>query len=105
MCGIAGVFHRDPRKPVDSQLLVNMAAIQHHRGPDNFGYINPDNLGLGMSHARLSINDLDEERARQPIATDNHQHILVHNGEFYDYKRLRAELTLTGARFATKNRN
>ena len=36
MCGIGGVFNAD-RQQADRQLLVNMAAIQSHRGPDGFG--------------------------------------------------------------------
>ena len=68
MCGIAGVFHRDPQQPIDSQLLVNMAAIQYHRGPDNFGYANPPGLGLGLSHARLSI--IDESGSKEFMPTN-----------------------------------
>ena len=37
MCGIGGVFLADRHQSVDRQLLVNMAAIQSHRGPDGFG--------------------------------------------------------------------
>lgn len=103
MCGIAGVFHRDPQQPIDSQLLVNMAAIQHHRGPDNFGYANPEGLGMGMSHARLSIIDLNEERGRQPLVSEDKSHWLIHNGELYDFQRIRAHLTATGARFSSKS--
>ena len=47
-----------------------MAAIQHHRGPDGFGWQTMD--GVGMSHARLSIIDLDETRGRQPEALAVH---------------------------------
>ena len=103
MCGIAGVFHRDPQKPIDSQLLVNMAAIQYHRGPDNFGYANPQGLGMGMAHARLSIIDLNEERGRQPLVSPDQKYWMVHNGEFYDFQRIRARLVATGARFSTKS--
>jgi hypothetical protein len=38
MCGIGGVFYRDPNHPVDPAVLIGMAAIQYHRGPDGFGY-------------------------------------------------------------------
>jgi asparagine synthase (glutamine-hydrolysing) len=88
---------------VDPQLLVNMAAIQHHRGPDGFGYKTMDDRGIGFSHARLSIIDLDENRARQPFVSADGNLLLAHNGEFYDYKRLRARLALDGARFKTKS--
>ncbi len=103
MCGIAGIFHRNPQQPIDSQLLVNMAAIQYHRGPDNYGYANPEGLGMGMSHARLSIIDLDENRGRQPLVDDQQDHWLVHNGELYDFQRIRADLTAKGARFNSKS--
>ena len=103
MCGIAGIFHSDPSQKIDPQLLVNMAAIQHHRGPDGFGYKKIDDRGVGFSHARLSIIDLNEQRSRQPFLSQDEQLLLAHNGEFYDYKRIRAELTLHGARFRTKS--
>jgi len=103
MCGIAGIFHSNPDKTIDPQLLVNMAAIQYHRGPDGFGYQILKNQGVGFSHARLSIIDLDENRARQPFMSADNNLLLAHNGEFYDYKRIRAKLTLDGARFTTKS--
>ena len=103
MCGIAGLFYSNPDNKVAPQLLVNMAAIQYHRGPDGFGYKILDGQGVGFSHARLSIIDLDENRARQPFTSADGDLLLAHNGEFYDYKRLRANLTLDGARFATKS--
>ncbi|WP_455375486.1 asparagine synthase (glutamine-hydrolyzing) [Kaarinaea lacus] len=103
MCGIAGVMHANPTKSIDPQILANMAAIQWHRGPDGFGVETVADRGVGFSHARLSIIDLDEERARQPFRSADGNLLLAHNGEFYDYKRLRAELTSHGARFQTKS--
>ncbi len=103
MCGIAGYFHADPNRPVDPQVLVNMAAIQYHRGPDGFGYKTLDQRGVGFSHARLSIIDLDENRARQPFLSPDGDLLLAHNGEFYDYKRLRTDLVSRGVPFRTKS--
>jgi len=103
MCGIGGIFYSNPNNTIDPQLLVNMAAIQYHRGPDGFGYKQVADKGVGFSHARLSIIDLDEERARQPFMSKDQDLLLAHNGEFYDYKKLRANLTLDGARFITKS--
>ncbi|KZN39736.1 hypothetical protein N474_15000 [Pseudoalteromonas luteoviolacea CPMOR-2] len=102
MCGIAGVFTSSQSHPIDSQILVNMAAIQHHRGPDNYGYCNPANLGIGMSHSRLSIIDLNEERGRQPFFLKGTV-IFSHNGEFYDYQRIRADLMAQGLNFSSKS--
>ncbi len=103
MCGIAGFFHGDPSRPVDPQILVNMAAIQYHRGPDGFGYQVIEDRGVGFSHARLSIIDLDENRARQPFTSADGNLLLAHNGEFYDYKRLRTDLVSRGVKFQTKS--
>lgn len=103
MCGIAGIFHADPQRPVDPELLVAMAAIQHHRGPDGFGYRVLPQQGVGFSHARLSIIDLDVERGRQPFLMQDGQIMTVVNGELYDYKRIRTDLILRGARFRTKS--
>lgn len=103
MCGIAGIFNQRATQQPDAQTLVNMAAIMHHRGPDGFGYQVLDNTGVGFSHARLSIIDLNEARARQPFLSDDEQLLLAHNGEFYDFKRIRADLTAQGARFRSKS--
>lgn len=103
MCGIAGVFNRDAQQSPTAQTLVNMAAIMHHRGPDGFGYQVLQNTGVGFSHARLSIIDLNEDRARQPFLNSSGNLLLAHNGEFYDFKRIRADLTAQGARFRSKS--
>ena len=103
MCGIGGIFHNNPQQAVDPQLLVNMAAIQVHRGPDGFGIRQFDDAGVGFCHARLSIIDLNENRARQPFSSDDGQLLMAHNGEFYDFQRIRADLTARGVRFSSKS--
>jgi asparagine synthase (glutamine-hydrolysing) len=101
MCGIAGFIYSDRNRPVDPDTLVAMAAIQYHRGPDGFGWQAMD--GVGFSHARLSIIDLDEQRGRQPFISEDRQLMLTKNGELYDYQRIRADLTARGAHFRTKS--
>ncbi|MCW8092353.1 asparagine synthase (glutamine-hydrolyzing) [Alteromonas sp. ASW11-130] len=103
MCGIAGIFSATKQHAIDSQTLVNMAAIMHHRGPDSYGYCNPAEMGVGMSHARLSIIDLDQNRGRQPFWLHGGQTMCVHNGEFYDYQRLRTDLLARGKPFTSKS--
>lgn len=96
-------MHHESTRPINPDWLVAMAAIQYHRGPDGFGQkVLPDS-GVGFSHARLSIIDLNPNRGRQPFWTDDEQYMIAHNGEFYDYKRLRADLTSRGDRFTTKS--
>lgn len=103
MCGIAGYMHADPDKQIDPDQLVAMAAIQYHRGPDGFGYHVMQDRGVGFSHARLTIIDLDENRGKQPFVSEDGNLMLAMNGELYDYKRIRADLTSRGARFRTKS--
>lgn len=102
MCGIAGMLYANKEKKVDEKLLENMAAIQHHRGPDDFGTSVLENAAVGMSHARLMIIDL-KETGRQPYLSEDKHLLLAHNGEFYDYKRLRADLSSRGAKFFSKS--
>jgi asparagine synthase (glutamine-hydrolysing) len=78
-----------------------MAAIQYHRGPDGFGWQAMD--GVGFSHARLSIIDLDQDRGRQPFVSADKRLMMTKNGELYDYQRIRATLSAEGARFLTKS--
>lgn len=78
-----------------------MNAILYHRGPDGTGeYIDRDN-GIAMGHNRLSIIDL--ETGGQPLIDNEDSVVLTVNGEFYDYKRIRGELTCQGYRFRTKS--
>lgn len=102
MCGIAGYIHLERNRPIDPDTLVAMAAIQHHRGPDDFGWQIFDNAGVGFSHARLAIIDLDET-GRQPFVSADKRLMLTHNGEFYDYQRIRTDLTAKGAQFKTRS--
>jgi len=102
MCGIAGIFHRQPERPIEPLVLAGMAAIQRHRGPDGCGWHAIDGRGVGFAHARLAIIDL-KESGRQPLVAGDQRWMLAHNGEFYDYARIRADLTTRGARFQTKS--
>jgi asparagine synthase (glutamine-hydrolysing) len=97
MCGIAGIMTADGAHPGET-LLVRLGEALRHRGPDGDGlYIND---GVGLTHRRLSIIDL--ETGQQPIhATDGRT--LVGNGEIYNYLELRAEMP--DVAFATRSDN
>ena len=97
MCGIAGVIAWDDRYRVDRETLRKMSAAIAHRGPDGEGfYLNhereasPENPQCGFAFRRLAILDPDP-RAMQPF-TIGHKTI-VFNGEIYNFRELRAELT------------
>lgn len=97
MCGIAGVFHYgDLGRPVDRDLVVRMTRALAHRGPDGEGFHFDGPVGLG--HRRLAIVDLSPT-GQQPMLTDDGEHALVYNGEFYDHARFREGLAAAGVRF------
>ncbi len=97
MCGVCGVAFSDPTRPADAEQLRRMTAIVRHRGPDSDGFFTAPGVGLGVR--RLSIIDL--VTGDQPIASEDGRVTLVCNGEIYNFRELRAELTAAGHRFRT----
>jgi asparagine synthase (glutamine-hydrolysing) len=91
MCGFAGILHLDGR-PVDRDLLERMTEVLHHRGPDDAGYLLDGEVGLGFR--RLSIIDLGG--GHQPMGNEDGTVHVVFNGEIYNFKSLRSELTALG---------
>lgn len=87
MCGIAGIVGHDAGSL--GAVVERMNAIQRHRGPDANGVMAFPHAVLG--HVRLSILDLSEA-GRQPMASRDGRHVIVHNGEVYNYLELREEL-------------
>ncbi len=99
MCGIAGVFYRDPHRPVSASLLTGMGDAIAHRGPDGEGTFRSGPVGL--VHRRLAIIDL--EGGRQPISNEDESIHVVFNGEIYNYQELRKSLELRGHVFRTNS--
>lgn len=88
MCGIAGIVHQNPEKPVSREILERMTRKLIHRGPDEEGYHIAQGVGLG--HRRLSIIDLST--GRQPISNEDGTIWTIFNGEIYNFQELRARL-------------
>ena len=97
MCGIAGMFNRSGRERVEESSLRQMLALLRHRGPDEFGILLDNEVGLGS--ARLSIIDL--AGGSQPITNEDNSLWIVFNGEIFNYLELRAELEPRGHQFRT----
>jgi asparagine synthase (glutamine-hydrolysing) len=97
MCGIAGIVHARGRT-VSRELLTEMTTAIAHRGPDGAGAWVEGAVGLG--HRRLSIIDLSNA-ASQPMerAYGEERHVLVFNGEAYNFVELRDELIAQGEQF------
>ncbi len=101
MCEIAGFWKPGDPSGCRSEVLASMTSTITHRGPDGEGMHLDERRGLAMGHRRLSIIDL--ETGDQPIYSPDGQVTLTGNGEFYDFKRIRADLVCEGARFTTKS--
>jgi asparagine synthase (glutamine-hydrolysing) len=89
MCGIAGWFNRRGRL-VDVDALMAMSVALIHRGPDSDGLWRDGTIGL--AHRRLAIRDLSVN-GRQPMADPSGRIVVTYNGEIYNERALRAELT------------
>src|SRR5262245_24385887 len=88
MCGIAGIYYfRDAT--VDLQGLRRMGSALAHRGPDERGFYTSNRVGF--AHRRLKIIDLSSAAA-QPMKDETSQHVVVFNGEIYNFRELRKEL-------------
>lgn len=98
VCGIAGIINlRSAPTPGGEDLQPMISALQH-RGPDQFGYLLDD--GVGLAHARLSIVDL--AHGAQPISNETEDVWVVYNGEVFNYVELRQELESQGHVFRTR---
>ncbi len=101
MCGIAGYFNLSDRTVIDNvtgqKILKRMIWPLRHRGPDGFGFFVGSQVGL--SHARLSIIDL--EGGWQPITNEDKTIWVVFNGEIFNFIELKEELEEKGHHFNT----
>jgi len=86
MCGISG-FISD--KPVTHNQISRMNDALAHRGPDDEGVWVSGNAGLG--HRRLAIIDLSS--GQQPMSCNNGALWISFNGEIYNYKEIRQQLS------------
>jgi asparagine synthase (glutamine-hydrolysing) len=100
MCGIAGIIGRldEPNRAA----LERMSDAMVHRGPDASGtWVSaPDarRWGALLAHRRLSILDLSPAGA-QPMVDPVTGHVVVLNGEIYNFGDLRRRLAAEGQEF------
>ena len=98
MCGIAGYF--SPNKSLSPDRLREGNRAQAKRGPDAEGAYFSDDLRVGLAHRRLSIIDLSAG-ANQPMYSEDGRHMIVFNGEIYNFRELKKQLKDGGAYLRT----
>ena len=98
MCGINGALaFTSGTFRVTEPYITRMRDAMAHRGPDGAAtWVAPDQR-VGFGHRRLAIIDLSE-RARQPMANEDGSLTITYNGEIYNHRQLRAELSQFGRR-------
>jgi asparagine synthase (glutamine-hydrolysing) len=72
-----------------------------HRGPDDLGILDLPEVPATLGNTRLSILDLSPA-GHQPMSFDGGRYWLVHNGEIYNFRELRARLERLGYCFRTE---
>ena len=92
MCGIAGFL--DPRRalPDPRDILGGFVRGLSHRGPDDSGLFYDSAVGIGLSHARLSIIDTSSA-GRQPMSSRDGRWTVVFNGEIYNFNDLKSRVS------------
>ena len=94
MCGITG--SSDVNAIKDVNFLTSQIS---HRGPDD---LKVQTFPQGIfGFARLAIIDLKE--GNQPIESLCNGNAIILNGEIYNYKKLRAQLEISGHNFRTNS--
>lgn len=89
MCGINGLISQHLPEIESREIVQQMNLCLKHRGPNHDGLFHHHQTTLG--HRRLSIIDLNES-GNQPLFSFDRKHVIVFNGEIYNYKDLKLEL-------------
>lgn len=96
MCGLVGYVGRGSS---ESLRIESALDFLHARGPDDRRVWKEHDVVLG--HTRLSIIDL--ATGQQPMTSEDGRHVLVFNGEIYNFRELRAGLEREGVALRTQS--
>lgn len=94
MCGIAGLLMA-PGRPLNEGAAAAMTDALIRRGPDARGLFSDVEAGIALGHRRLAIVDLTPTGA-QPMTSASGRHVIVLNGEIYNFRDLRRDLEAAG---------
>ena len=101
MCGIAGIVNLRGR-PIEQSEIRILTDQLAHRGPNGAGYWFSAQRHVALGHRRLAIID-PGPGGYQPMASADGCHVIVYNGEVYNFLELRKELQATGERFRSES--
>ncbi|MBY5921090.1 asparagine synthase B [Ferrimonas balearica] len=90
MCGIFAILDLKTDPQALRQDALRLAKTLRHRGPDWSGIYADDNAIL--AHERLAIVDIDN--GAQPLYSPDGNLVLAVNGEIYNHRELREELSV-----------
>ena len=94
MCGLAGFWSVEGAgdSPQAEAMVRGMAAEIAARGPDSAGSWCDSAHGIVLGHRRLAIQDLSAAGS-QPMASPSGRYVIAFNGEVYNHRELRSELS------------
>jgi len=101
MCGIAGIVNLRGR-PVEPNEIHRLTDQIAHRGPDGAGYWFSADRSVALGHRRLAIID-PGPGGYQPMSSADGRHVIVFNGEIYNFLELRQELEARGEKFRSES--
>jgi asparagine synthase (glutamine-hydrolysing) len=114
MCGIAGILSKKGENVVP--VVGKMLSCMTNRGPDGAGIAAADSIIQSDSLANLEYHELSSNNAlghvrlaivggthgQQPFHSCNRKFTLEHNGEIYNYKKIRRRLIKSHHQFVTQ---
>jgi asparagine synthase (glutamine-hydrolysing) len=114
MCGIAGILSKKGENVVP--VVGKMLSCMTNRGPDGAGIAAADSIIQSDSLANLEYHELSSNNAlghvrlaivggthgQQPFHSCNRKFTLEHNGEIYNYKKIRRRLIKRHHQFVTQ---
>lgn len=98
MCGILGCISLNDESIISKDNFSDALEFMSHRGPDNHGVLQVDNVLLG--HRRLSIIDISA-KSNMPYLDEESGLIITYNGEIFNYLEIRRTLVESGHFFKT----
>jgi len=101
MCGICGAIAFDG-KPIARDAVGRACEALLHRGPDNLGtwFTGDGGISVALGATRLAVLD-PVSTGNQPMHSADGRFHLAYNGEIYNFREIRTELTGLGHSFQT----